>query len=110
MKRRRAAAPYAKVLFALAKERAQTELVGRELGEAAATFEGVAELRDFFARPWIPAPAKRTVAKEIAQPLTDAERRELPAKLGKAWGAGRWCSRRSSTARFIRGLEDAQCR
>jgi F-type H+-transporting ATPase subunit delta len=67
VKRRRAAAPYAKALFALAKERAQTELIGRELGEAAATFESVAELRDFFARPWIPATAKRTVATEVAQ-------------------------------------------
>ncbi len=32
MKQRRAAAPYAKALFALAKERNQTELVGREFG------------------------------------------------------------------------------
>ncbi len=39
MKRRRAAAPYAKALFALAKECNQTELVGRELGDVAATFE-----------------------------------------------------------------------
>jgi F-type H+-transporting ATPase subunit delta len=67
VKRRRAAAPYAKALFALAKERDQTELIGRELGEAAATFESVAELRDFFARPWIQATVKRTVATEVAQ-------------------------------------------
>ena len=67
MKRRRAAAPYAKALFALAKERDQTELIGRELGEAAATFGSVAELRDFFARPWIPATVKRAVATEVAQ-------------------------------------------
>jgi F-type H+-transporting ATPase subunit delta len=67
VKRRRAAAPYAKALFALAKERDETELIGRELGEAAATFESVAELRDFLARPWIPAPVKRTVVTEIAQ-------------------------------------------
>ena len=33
MTQRRAAAPYAKALFALAKERNQTELVGRELGD-----------------------------------------------------------------------------
>jgi F0F1-type ATP synthase delta subunit len=32
VKHRRAAAPYAKALCALAKERNQTELVGRELG------------------------------------------------------------------------------
>jgi len=67
VKRRRAAAPYAKALLALAKERDETELIGRELGDAAATFESVAELRDFFARPWIPATAKRTVATEVAQ-------------------------------------------
>ena len=67
MKRRRAAAPYAKALCALASERNQTELIGRELGDAAVTFESVAELRDFFARPWIPATAKRSVAKEVAQ-------------------------------------------
>ena len=88
MKRRRAAAPYAKALFELAKERAE------------------AELRDFFARPWIPAPVKRAVATELAQrsslyedlgrvrahvrtpvPLTDEEREMLSAKLGKALGS-----------------------
>jgi F0F1-type ATP synthase delta subunit len=67
VKRRRAAAPYAKALFAHAKERAETELSGRELGEAAATFESVAELRDFFARPWIPVTVNRTIATEGAQ-------------------------------------------
>jgi len=39
VKQRRAAAPYAKALFALPKERNQTELVGRELGEVAARFD-----------------------------------------------------------------------
>ena len=34
MKQRRVAAPYAKALFGLAKERNQTELVGRELGDS----------------------------------------------------------------------------
>lgn len=67
MKPRRAAAPYAKALFALAKERNQTELVGRELDDVAATFESDLDLRDFLARPWIPATAKRTVAREVAQ-------------------------------------------
>jgi len=43
------------------------KLVGRELGDAVATFGSVAELRDFFARPWIPARAKREVATEVAQ-------------------------------------------
>jgi len=53
VKPRRAAVPYAKALFALAKERNQTELIGRELDDAATTFASDAELRDFFARPWI---------------------------------------------------------
>jgi F0F1-type ATP synthase delta subunit len=55
VKQRRVAAPYAKALFGLAKERNQTELVGRELGDVAATFESDLDLRDFLARPWIPA-------------------------------------------------------
>ena len=67
MKRRRAATPYAKALFELAKERGEAELIGREVDDAAATFEGVAELRDFFARPWIPPTVKRAVATEVAQ-------------------------------------------
>jgi F0F1-type ATP synthase delta subunit len=67
VKRRRAATPYAKALFAVAKERGQMELVGRELDDAAATFGSVADLRDFFARPWIPATAKREVATQVAQ-------------------------------------------
>lgn len=67
MKRRPAATSYAKALFAVAKERDQMELVGRELGDAAATFGSVVDLRDFFARPWIPATAKREVAMKVAQ-------------------------------------------
>lgn len=67
MKHRRAAAPYAKALFDLAKERNQVDVVDRELGEAAATFESDLGLRDFFARPWTPAAVKRTVAMEVAQ-------------------------------------------
>ena len=59
--------PYAKALFALAKERNQTELIGRELDDAATTFASDAELRDFFARPWSQATARRTVVAEIAQ-------------------------------------------
>jgi F-type H+-transporting ATPase subunit delta len=67
VRQRPAAAPYAKAVFALAKERHQTELVGRELSTLAATFESDVGLRDFFARPWIPAPVKQAVAKEIAE-------------------------------------------
>jgi F-type H+-transporting ATPase subunit delta len=67
VKQRRAAAPYAKALFALAKERNQTEPVGRELDGLAATFGTSAELRGFFAQPWITATAKRAVATEVAR-------------------------------------------
>jgi len=41
VKRRRAAAPYTRALLRSAKERDETELIGRELGDAAATFESV---------------------------------------------------------------------
>jgi ATP synthase F1 delta subunit len=44
-----------------------SSLVGRELGDLAATFESDRELRDFFARPWTPPTVKRTVAMEVAQ-------------------------------------------
>jgi F-type H+-transporting ATPase subunit delta len=67
MKHRRAAASHAKALFAVAKEKNQTEVVSRELGAIAAMFEGDEKLRDVFARPWIPPPARRAVATEIAQ-------------------------------------------
>lgn len=67
MKSRRAAAPYAKALFALAKERNQTAVVGRELADVAATFASHLDLRDFFARPWTSKTAKRRVATEVAQ-------------------------------------------
>jgi F-type H+-transporting ATPase subunit delta len=67
VKHRRAAASYAKALFAVAKERNQTELVSRELDDMTTTFESDPELRDFFARPWIPKTAKRAVAMQVAQ-------------------------------------------
>jgi len=44
------------------RRHSETELVGRELGDLAATFESDFELRDFFTRPSTPATAKRTVA------------------------------------------------
>ncbi len=67
MKHRRAAASYAKALFAVAKERNQTEVVSRELDDVTATFESDPELRDFFARPRIPKTAKRAVAMQVAR-------------------------------------------
>ena len=38
-----------------------------ELVDVATTFESDLGLRDFFARPWIPATAKRAAATEVAQ-------------------------------------------
>lgn len=73
MKRQRAAAPYAKALFELAKERAEAEPVGRELDRAVATFEGVAELRDFFARPWILASDEGGAASASATPKAQVQ-------------------------------------
>lgn len=70
MKHRRAAASYAKALFAVAKEKNQTEVVSRELGAIAAMFEGDEKLRDVFA----------------AVPLTDAQRGVLSAKLTQTLG------------------------
>jgi F-type H+-transporting ATPase subunit delta len=64
---RQGAAPYAKALFAIARERDQTELVGRELDEVTATVGNIAELRGFLARPWIPAEVKRKAAMEVAR-------------------------------------------
>ena len=80
MKRRQAATPYAKAPFVLAKERDQTEPVGRELGDAAVTFGSVAELRDLFARPWILATAKRAVARSKQAPGRTAARRRRRRK------------------------------
>jgi F-type H+-transporting ATPase subunit delta len=67
VKHRRAAASYAKALFAAAKERNQAEVVSRELGDMAETFESDGDLRAFFARPWVPPSAKRAVAMEVAR-------------------------------------------
>jgi F-type H+-transporting ATPase subunit delta len=67
VKHRRAAASYAKALFAVAKERNQGEVVSRELGDMAETFERDGDLREFFTRPWVPPPAKRAVAMEVAR-------------------------------------------
>jgi F-type H+-transporting ATPase subunit delta len=67
MKHRLAATAYAKALFAVAKERNETELVSRELRDMAVRFEGDEGLREFFARPWIPKTVKRTLGTEIGQ-------------------------------------------
>jgi len=64
-----AAMPYARALHALARERSQIDVVGRELAAVAELLEHDSEVRTFFAQPWVPAPAKRTVALEIAARL-----------------------------------------
>lgn len=69
MKSRGAAKPFAKALFALAKERNQAEAVSGELAAAAALVESDADLREFFGRPGVAASTKRGVADEIATRL-----------------------------------------
>jgi F-type H+-transporting ATPase subunit delta len=64
-----AARPYARALWELARERNDVEAVGRDLQTVAATLAGQPELRDLFARPWVPPAAKRAVALEVVQRL-----------------------------------------
>jgi F-type H+-transporting ATPase subunit delta len=61
--------PYARALHELARERQQTEIVARDLGTMVDLLERDAELRDFFARPWVSAAAKRAAALEISARL-----------------------------------------
>ena len=61
--------PYAKALFALAKERGQTEAIGRELDTVAAVIAGDAELRGFLQLPWVTGVRKRAVAADVAARL-----------------------------------------
>lgn len=60
---------YAKALFELARERNQIDLVARDLGVVAELFADQAELRAFFARPWVAASAKRAAAIDIGTRL-----------------------------------------
>lgn len=60
---------YAKALFALARERNQTDAITRELDAIAKLLDVEAGLRAFFARPWIAAAVKRTAAAELATRL-----------------------------------------
>ena len=61
--------PYARALHDLAKERQQTEAVGRDLDLMAATVAREAGLRDFFGRPWVSTASKRAAGMEIATRL-----------------------------------------
>ncbi|MGH7389840.1 MAG: ATP synthase F1 subunit delta [Candidatus Rokuibacteriota bacterium] len=60
------ARPYARALHDLARERGQSDAVARELDTVLQTIAGAPELGEFFGRPWVPAPAKRNAAVEIA--------------------------------------------
>jgi F-type H+-transporting ATPase subunit delta len=63
---RAAAKPYARALHELAKERGQTEVVARELAAMVDATVREPALREFLARPWVSATAKRAVALEVA--------------------------------------------
>ena len=67
MKQHQVAARYAKALFAIAKERRQTGLIGCELRALVTMYEGSPDLREFFARPSLPPAAKRAAATEIGR-------------------------------------------
>jgi F-type H+-transporting ATPase subunit delta len=60
---------YAKALFELARERNQVEAIARDLVTIGELFGRDAELRAFFARPWIASSVKRAAAGEIAARL-----------------------------------------
>jgi len=64
-----AATPYARALHALAKERQQTDVIGRELGAVVDVLAREPAVSAFFARPWVPATAKRAAALELASHL-----------------------------------------
>ena len=66
---RAAVQPYASALHALAKERNQTEAVGRDLAAMVEVVARDPELRHVFARPWIATAAKRATAVEVATRL-----------------------------------------
>lgn len=61
--------PYVRALHELAKERQQSETVGRELETVAEAIAGAPQLREFFSRPWVGAGVKRAVAEELARRL-----------------------------------------
>lgn len=61
-----AAKSYAKALFALARERNQTEAIARDLATLVDLLGGNPELAAFFSRPWIAAVKKRAAASEVA--------------------------------------------
>jgi F-type H+-transporting ATPase subunit delta len=60
---------YAKALFELARERAQTEPIGAELGRAAELVAGDPALAAVLGRPWIAPAKKRQLATELGQRL-----------------------------------------
>src|SRR5262249_31889328 len=66
---RAVARPYARALWELASERNEIEGVGRDLQAVAATLADQPDLRDLFARPWVPPAAQRAVAMEVARRL-----------------------------------------
>jgi F-type H+-transporting ATPase subunit delta len=69
VKSQHVARSYAKALFALAKERNQTDVIARELAAVEELVAGDAALQQFFAQPGVAPAVKRAVAEEIAQRL-----------------------------------------
>jgi len=65
----RVARSYAKALFELARERNQVDAIAGDLHAIDEQFAANADLRAFFARPWVASAAKRAAAAEIAARL-----------------------------------------
>ena len=60
---------YAKALFELARERNQVDAIAGDLHAIKEQLATNADLRAFFARPWVASAAKRAAAAEIASRL-----------------------------------------
>jgi F-type H+-transporting ATPase subunit delta len=66
---RAAVQPYARALHSIAKERNQTEAIGRDLATMVDVVARDPELRDLLARSWIATAAKRATVVEVATRL-----------------------------------------
>jgi F-type H+-transporting ATPase subunit delta len=66
---RAAVQPYARALHSIAKDRNQTEAIGRDLATMVDVVARDPELRDLLARSWIATAAKRATVVEVATRL-----------------------------------------
>ena len=62
----RAAKPYARALYELARERDQVDAIARDLAALAAAVDADRDLRAVLERPWLSADVRRQVALDVA--------------------------------------------